>query len=177
MSSVLAFPSRAITALVLTTVIALPASTQQNSEPSDIANAPSTSVNITVNVLSNRHSISPYIYGVNFPPDTTYIQQTGATLVRWGGNAATRYNWKTFDTNAANDWYFDNRPMGDPPIYSDSTQFVNNVAGAGASPIMTLGMLPWAAKDASSYSFSVAKYGQQCAKNPFNSDDGDGLKT
>ncbi len=135
------------------------------------------STNITVNVLGNRHSISPYIYGVNFPPDINYIQQTGATLVRWGGNASSRYNWKNFDTNAAADWYFDNRPMGDPPLYQDSTQFVSQIAAAGAAPIMTMPMLPWVAKDATSYSFSIAKYGPQCYANPYNSDDGIGIKT
>src|SRR5262245_17029077 len=71
--------------------------------------APATSVNITVDVLRDRHRISPYVYGVNFPPDTNYIQQTGATAIRWGGNATSRYNWENFDTNAASDWYFQNR--------------------------------------------------------------------
>jgi len=54
---------------------------------------------------------------------------------------------------------------------------VSKVAAAGGSPIMTIGMLPWAAKDPSSYSFSVAKYGAQCAVNPFQSDDGNGVHT
>jgi hypothetical protein len=113
---------------------------------------------------------------VNFPPDTNYISDSGATFVRWGGNASTRYNWKNFDTNAAADWYFLNRAMNDTnPLYQDSTNFVSTTAGAGASPIMTIGLLPWVAKDATSYSFSVAKYGSQCSVNPYNSDDGNGL--
>ena len=41
---------------------------------------------------------------------------------------------------------------------------------------MTVGMLPWVAKDATSYSFSVAKYGAQCKGDPFNSDHGNGVK-
>lgn len=135
------------------------------------------SVHVTVDVLSNRHAISPLIYGVSFPPDTNYITDSGATLVRWGGNAATRYNWQNFDTNAASDWYFSNRTAGNPPLYADSAQFVSNIAGAGGFPLMTIGMLPWVAKDASSYSFSVAKYGAQCGVNPFNSDDGNGVAT
>ena len=137
----------------------------------------SASVHVTVDVLSNRHTISPLIYGVSFPPDTNYITDSGATLVRWGGNAATRYNWKNFDTNAANDWYFSNRTAGSAPLYADSTQFVSKIAAAGGFPLMTVGMLPWVAKDASSYSFSVAKYGAQCQVNPYNSDDGNGVAT
>lgn len=139
--------------------------------------APQTNISVTIDALANRHDISPYIYGVNFPPDTNYIQQTGATLIRWGGNASSRYNWKNFDTNAAADWYFDNRPMGDPPLYQDSAQFVSNISATGALPIMSMPMLSWVAKDDSSYSFSIAKYGAQCYANPYNSDDGIGIKT
>jgi hypothetical protein len=129
-----------------------------------------------VDLLSDRHAISPYIYGVNFPRNTNYITDSGATLIRWGGNASTRYNWENFATNAANDWYFQNRPFGDPPLYQDSTQFVSQVVATGASPIVTIGMLPWVAKDgsATSYSYSVQKYGPQCRVNPYLADDGDG---
>ena len=138
---------------------------------------PSATIHLTVNALQDRHLISPYVYGVNFPPDTNYIQDTGTTLVRWGGNATSRYNWQNFDTNAANDFYFVNRAMGSPPLYQDSLQFLSNVASAGGDPIMTMPMLPWVAKDSASASFSVAKYGAQCKLNPFNSDQGNGVKT
>src|SRR5260370_37048765 len=53
---------------------------------------PRTSVNVTVDVMANRHGISSYIYGTNFPNNTTYIQNNGTTLVRTGGNANTRDN-------------------------------------------------------------------------------------
>jgi hypothetical protein len=183
-------PSRTILSLLLAALMVMPvqAAAPRGSSPpqgahgrwvapSDKAKSPQATINVTVNALSNRHTISPYVYGVNFPNDTTYVQQTGATLVRWGGNASTRYNWKNFDTNAANDWYFADGAFGSPPLYQDSTQFLSNIVGAGGFPIMTIGMLPWAAKDATSYSFSVAKYGAQCGVNPYNSDDGDGVKT
>jgi fibronectin type 3 domain-containing protein len=134
-------------------------------------------IQVTVDALSDRHAISPYVYGVNFPANTGYITDSGATMVRWGGNAATNYNWKNFDTNAANDFYYVNRPMGSAPLYADSTQFVNNIAAAGGYPIVTLGMLPWAAKDTTSYSFSVTKYGSQCATDPFLADAGNGVKS
>ena len=143
------------------------------------ANPVSASIQVTVDALSNRHAISPYIYGVNFPSNAAYISDSGATLIRWGGNASSRYNWKNFDTSAASDWYFSNRPFGNSgdPLYNDSTQFVSNVSAAGGYPIMTIGMLPWAAKDASSYSFSISKYGAQCSTNPYNADDGNGVKS
>ncbi|MGE5325745.1 MAG: glycoside hydrolase family 44 protein, partial [Deltaproteobacteria bacterium] len=150
-------------------------STQVSATPA----APVVSVQVTIDALSNRHAISPYVYGVNFPPTQGYITDSGATLVRWGGNASTRYNWKNFDTNAAADWYFENRPFGNAgdPLNNDSLQFVTSVLGAGASPLMTIGMLPWVAKDNSSRSFSVIKYGPQCKTDPFNSDAGNGQHT
>ncbi len=134
-------------------------------------------IQVTVDALTNRHAISPYVYGVNFPANTGYITDSGATMIRWGGNAATNYNWVNFDTNAANDFYYVNRPMGSAPLYADSTQFVNNIAAAGGYPIVTIGMLPWAAKDTTSYSFSVIKYGAQCATDPYLADAGNGVKS
>jgi hypothetical protein len=144
--------------------------------------APLTSVNVSVDVMTDRHAISQFVYGTNFPSDPTYIQDSGTTLVRWGGNASTRYNWKNFDTNAAADWYFQNRPWDsstNPPLPPDSVQYVSAVKAAGGFPLMTIGMLPWVAKDGlfSSYSFSVSKYGYTaCKPNPFLADDGDGTK-
>jgi hypothetical protein len=153
-------------------------STQVSATPS--APIGTTAVSVTVDALADRHTISPFVYGTNFPPTTAYITDSGTTLVRWGGNASTRYNWKNFDTNAANDFYFINRPMDSTdtvvPLYQDSVQFVTSVTGAGSSPLMTIGMLPWVAKDATSYSFSVAKYGAQCKTDPYNPDAGNGVK-
>jgi fibronectin type 3 domain-containing protein len=151
----------------------------ESSPTSQVAATPaaaSASVHVTVDVNASRHVISPYIYGVNFPPDGAYVTNTGATMVRWGGNAATRYNWKNFDTNAAADYYFINRPMGNAPLYDDSTHFITNIKAAGGFPITTVGMLPSVAKDSTGYSFSVSKYGAQCHTDPFNSDHGNGVK-
>ena len=66
-----------------------------------------TSVNVTVDVLSDRHSISPYVYGGSYPKDAPTITDSGLSVVRWGGNATSRYNWQTFTYNAAADWYFE----------------------------------------------------------------------
>jgi hypothetical protein len=96
-------------------------------------------------------------------------------VVRWGGNATSRYNWKTFTYNAAVDWYFEDfgyAEIGD----RDSVQYIQDVKAAGSNPLMTMVMLPWVAK-ASGWSFSVAKYGPQCGADPYNSDAGDGVLT
>jgi len=143
--------------------------------------APATSVNVSIDVFSNRHAISPYIYGGAYPKDSATITDSGLTVVRWGGNATSRYNWKLLTYNAANDWYYEDfaySEIGD----GDSAKFIQDVKNAGSHPLMTLVMLPWVANSAENgtnghWSFSVSKYGSQCSVDPFNTDAGNGLKT
>jgi hypothetical protein len=153
-------------------------STQASATPA----APATPVAVTVNVLTNRHPISSYVYGGAFPKDAPTITDSGLSVVRWGGNAASTYNWKLGTDNADNDYYFEDfafNAIGD----SDSTKFIADVRAAGSDPIMTMVMLPWVAQSAEvasppngHWSFSVGKYGAQCSTDQFNSDAGDGLK-
>jgi len=147
----------------------------------DTAAPATTNVTVTVDVLSNRHPISPYVYGGAYPQDAPTITDSGLTVVRWGGDSTSRYNWKLQTNNAGNDWYFEDfaySEIGD----SDSVKYLQDVIAAGSHPIMTMPMLSWVAKAAENssnknWSFSVAKYGAQCATDPYNSDAGDGLKT
>jgi hypothetical protein len=140
------------------------------------ASAPAiTNVNVTIDALTNRHSISTYIFGGAYPKDAPTISDGGLTVVRWGGNATSRYNWKTFTYNAANDWYFEDfgyTEIGD----ADSSKYIQDVKAAGSNPLMTMVMLPWVAKR-SGWSFSVGKYGTQCSTDPYNSDAGNGVKS
>jgi hypothetical protein len=135
-------------------------------------------VHITIDALTNRHAISPYVYGGSYPQDAATITDSGMSVVRWGGNATSRYNWKAGTNNAAADWYYGDygyTEIGD----RDSSKFIQDVKTAGSNPLMTMVMLDWVAKnvyDGSAYSFSVAKYGAQCGVNPYNSDDGNGVK-
>ncbi len=63
-------------------------------------------VTITIDP-ANTHSISPYIYGINF-----YSGITGAppnlTFDRDGGNRWTAYNWETNASNAGSDYLYEN---------------------------------------------------------------------
>src|SRR5271155_4922632 len=134
---------------------------------------PAQSVNVTVDVLGDRHAISPYVYGGSYPQSAATITDSGLTVVRRGGDATSRYNWQLYTYNAANDWYFEDfgyTEIGD----GSSTQFINDVKSAGSNPLMTMVMLPWVAKS-TGWSFSVAKYGPQCATDPYNGDAGDGV--
>ena len=54
---------------------------------------------VQIDVKSNVHSISPYIYGANATFDK-------ATATRWGGNRSTSYNWESNASNGGNDYEF-----------------------------------------------------------------------
>jgi len=152
-------------------------SSQVNATPVTVTS--SASVHVTVDVLTNRHLISPYVYGGAYPKDAPTITDSGLSVVRWGGNATSTYNWQLHTNNADNDWYFEDfnySEIGD----SDSSQYVNDVKAAGSNPLMTMVMLPWVAQSAENnnghWSFSVAKYGAQCSVDPYNSDAGNGVE-
>jgi Glycoside hydrolase family 44 len=151
------------------------ASSGDSSKPGDSTVPATTNVTVSIDVLSNRHAISKYVYGGAYPKDAPTITDSGLSVVRWGGNATSRYNWQLKTYNAANDWFFEDfaySEIGD----SDSAKYITDVKAAGSNPIMTMVMLPWVAKT-TGWSFSVAKYGAQCAADPYNTDAGDGLKT
>ena len=156
------------------------------STPADVNSAPvampaTVTINVSVDALSNRHPISSYIYGGAYPQDGPTITDSGLTVVRWGGNATSRYNWKLFTYNAANDWYYEDfnyTEIGD----GDSAKFITDVKAAGSHPLMTMAMLPWVANSAENgsnhhWSFPVSKYGSQCSVDPYNTDAGNGLKS
>src|ERR1700756_2074301 len=68
---------------------------------------PVTGAQVTIDVLANRHAISPFVYGGAFPANAAAITDTRTTVVRWGGNGASTYNWELGTSNAANDYYFE----------------------------------------------------------------------
>src|SRR5580658_1419437 len=147
--------------------------------------AAGTPVAVTVNVLTNRHAISSYVYGGAFPPDAAHITDSGLSVVRWGGNAASTYNWQLGTNNADNDYYFEDFAFSalNNSADSNSTQFITDVKAAGSNPLMTMVMLPWVAQTAETsitqggvdnyhWSFSIAKYGAQCSFDQYNVDAG-----
>ena len=152
---------------------------------------PSTNIQATIDVLANRHTISPYVYGGAFPQDAPTITDSGLSVVRWGGNGASTYNWQLGTTNADNDYYFEDFTFGalNNSADSNSTQFISDVKNAGGIPLMTMVMLQWVAQSPETsvqqgtgpnndhWSFSVAKYGAQCSVDQYNNDAGDGLKS
>jgi len=127
-------------------------------------------VTINVNAFNERHAISPFVYGGNFPKDGEFIQQSGTRLSRWGGNIASSYNWKLHLHNTAADWYFENFPD------NDTTEWVKWVQNAGSSAMVGIAMVDWTPKDGTSHSYSVAKYGPQQKTDQWRPDAGNGIK-
>ncbi len=152
------------------------------SAPAVAVPAATTQIGVTVDTLVDRHAISPYVYGGAYPATGAQITDSGTTVVRWGGNATTNYNWQTHSSNSANDWWFSDytySEIGTP----DSAQFVSNTITAGSNPLMTMAMVDWVSKGSNAnstgngqlYSFSVRKYGAQCTPRPDNGDAGNGV--
>ncbi|MGA2084236.1 MAG: glycoside hydrolase family 44 protein [Terracidiphilus sp.] len=135
-----------------------------------------TTVTVNIDVLANRHQISPFVYGNN---DQTIadISDVGYTYSRWGGNDASNYNWQLQTRNSAADWYFE-----DYGGAGDQVQLITNTQNAGSHALTTMAMMDWVAGEAENssnrnWSYSVAIYGAQCSVDPYNSDAGDGLET
>src|SRR2546428_7644435 len=88
--------------LALTTLLAAPAAHAQNP-----------SVTVSVDAAANHRSISPRIYGVHFAGSATLLD-LNATVNRYGGNSAGRYNWLQNIDNRGVDFYFASIPYGAP---------------------------------------------------------------
>lgn len=101
---------------------------------------------VKINLGSQAHSISPYIYGVAGADPGTLLQ-LGATLNRWGGNPSSRYNWANGHAwNAGRDWEFRNVNYGS----SDASQadlFVREATSQNVAPLLTVPTIGWVARD------------------------------
>jgi hypothetical protein len=91
---------------------------------------------IVVDASGPGRPISPLIYGVAFA-DQTVLVELGATVDRWGGNTATRYNWVAEAWNAARDWEFRNKPAG------STDDFVRMALAGQATPLLTVPTIGW----------------------------------
>ena len=122
------------------------------------------------------HAIRDAIYGVAGLPREQLIA-FAVPITRWGGNTSTRYNWKLNVDNGASDWYFKNRgKIIDRLADTGYLKLIQSNKAIGANAYVTLPMIGWVSKDATSYGFSVAKYGKQKATEPGHPDVGDGIK-
>ena len=91
--------------------------------------------------------ISPYIYGVSVSEGAEpHFEEMGVSVVRWGGNARSRFNWEINASNAGDDWYFQNVRKGDGVPGSAAIAFHDRNREAGAESLLTIPMVGWVAK-------------------------------
>lgn len=137
---------------------------------------PGAGPDLSVDAAASRHSISPYIYGIN------YASKAIATAVRlpvrrWGGNSTSRYNWQIDTSNTGSDWYFENIP---PDTSADD--FVAQDISTGTQTLLTVPLIGWVAKSRPTghpydCGFKISKYGAQQDSDPWDTDCGNGVLT
>jgi len=118
---------------------------------------------LTVEVGNQTHAISPYIYGMNA---YAFVQDVDGparpTVLRWGGDNTSRYNYQFGYTNSAADWYFENQAnatnVGPTGLFDD---LVGLDQSMDAITLGTVPVLGWVAKDSTSCSFPVSTYPNQ----------------
>jgi hypothetical protein len=132
---------------------------------------------VAVDAQSNRHAISPLVYGTAFAT-SNQLMDLNFTINRSGGNNETRYNWLINAHNLDNDWYFESYPDSSSVAGASADNHIANSLGASAQPMITIPMIGWMPKLGPSrailWSYSVAKYGPQTSTDPWRSDAGNG---
>lgn len=120
-----------------------------------------------VDCKAKAKPISPLIYGIGFDI-TGYSDwkeprqwELGPTARRMGGNQTSRYNWEHGTAfNHGQDWIFANN--GDTSATEAFwVTFMTENAQKGAVSAIEIPMLGWVAKDTTSVSFPIAKFGGQ----------------
>lgn len=138
---------------------------------------------LQVDPTAAQHAINPYIYGMNYygmdAASEALALELRLPVLRWGGDATTRYNWRLDISNAAADWYFTTTPNDNTgyPDVSEFNSYVEQDRRTGTKTMTTMPTIGWVTKArATLCGFSVAKYGPQQAVNPWVPDCGNGVK-
>ena len=126
---------------------------------------------LSVNVSSQTHPISPFIYGMSYysgSADTAAAEAISLPINRWGGDATSRYNYVLDVSNSASDWYYEN---GVGATGQQATSAFNATvqanAAIGAKTLGTVPVLGWVSKDGSSCSYPSSTYPQQFSVDPY----------
>ena len=96
---------------------------------------------LSVSPASPTGTISPLIYGVNdYALDSASIKTANPSIIRWGGDNTTRYNYVANTSNAASDYYFENLPGSSNQWPTGN--FADLVTGASAAKAQVIGTAP-----------------------------------
>jgi hypothetical protein len=110
---------------------------------------------LTVDASALGPVIPDTVYGASFAPPAL-ANAIGIAWTRWGGNATSRYDYRTDYTNTGSDWYFENVQQS-PGLES----FLVEADTYSLQASVTVPMTGWVAKDATSCGFPTATYGSQ----------------
>jgi len=103
-------------------------------------------VAIRVDTQDVGAEISPLILGVSGDLDADEMAQLGVTLESWGGNPASRFNYRLGNAwNAGSDWEFRNTDYGfEGNVFE---RFLDRTATAGVEARAVVPTLGWVARD------------------------------
>lgn len=130
------------------------------------ATLPTTGLVLTINAAMDQHPIDPNIYGLNFA-DAALAADLNLPVNRWGGKAATRYNWQLDATNQGSDGFFMNTPYDNTypnllPDDSASDKFIEANQATATQSILTVPLIGWSARSRDrDCGFSAAQYPDQ----------------
>ncbi|MFO0589656.1 MAG: glycoside hydrolase family 44 protein [Polyangiaceae bacterium] len=150
---------------------------------------------VLVDPSADQHTISPLIFGLNFPSNAQ-LDQGKITVGRWGGNSVTRYNYENDNVNTAADYYFENipgcwggdqnycqNPPNDPKEQSSANAFLKQMSDKGAVALFTIPTIGWVAKMESPAKYNhpftcgcpKSAHPNQSSFDPYDDNCGDGL--
>jgi Glycoside hydrolase family 44 len=132
----------------------------------------------------NPHTISPYVYGMNgYLLDTASEKIGNPGIVRWGGDATSRYNYQNNMANSASDYYFESFP-GEGGMFPNATgssnfpQFFQAVDSAGSAALGTVPVNGWVTNSNQNVcSFTATQFPDQQEFDPYHSSCGNGVLT
>jgi hypothetical protein len=125
---------------------------------------------LAVDAAAGRHAIDPNIYGIaSYSLDAKYAEEIQVPNIRWGGDGATRYNWRVDSSNAGFDWYFMGGSGNDHPAPGASVDLmIDTYRPAHASALITIPIIPYVSStSAPNCSFPTSRYGAQQSTNPY----------
>ncbi len=117
---------------------------------------------LTLDLGNQTHPINPYIYGMNGYGFVNSVDgPANPTVIRWGGDSTSRYNYLLGVSNSASDWYFENQSNAGVGPTGEFNDFVTSNQAIGAISMGTVPVLGWVAKDGTSCSFPTSTYPNQ----------------
>ena len=117
---------------------------------------------LTVDLGNQTHPINPLIYGMNGYGFVNSVDgPANPTVIRWGGDSTSRYNYQLGVSNSASDWYFENQSDAGVGPTGEFNDFVTSNQAIGAISMGTVPVLGWVAKNGTSCSFPTSTYPNQ----------------